>query len=83
MSKEIKKGFALVDSWGNLRILDEHMSEEIANKQREAFTDNLGLVVHVFIVEVNEDVWEDVKVMIKIDRKIEAWQRIITEGRVL
>jgi len=83
MSKEIKKGFALVDSLSNLHWLDEEMSEETAAQQRDALVADLGLVVSAFEVEANGDAWAEALALVRSDRKVEAWQKIITEGRVL
>ena len=83
MNKVIVKGFALVDAAGNLHSLCDEMNEEIAETQREAFFVDLGLVVEAFAVEACKDVWSSAKLMAGTDRKVEAWQTILTEGRVL
>ena len=84
MSKMITKGFALVDDGGTLHSLLEGVTKEAAELQRDALVAAPDIVVCVFEVEANRDAWDRALMLIAIcDRKSEAWQVILTEGRVL
>ena len=86
ISNGIKKGFALVDSWGNLHWLHEELDasvqQEALRLQQEALAVDLGLVVSVFSVETNEVVWDEAVYLIGHDSKTDAWQKILQEGKV-
>ena len=83
MSNGITKGLAIVDNWGNLHRLDKNAIMKGSGRLANAFVEELGLVVNAFAVEANRDAWDQAKALMESDRKTEAWQVILTEGRVL
>jgi len=83
MSNGITKGLAIVDSNGNLHRLDEDASMKGSGRLANAFIEELGLVVNAFAVEANEEAWKAAEALLKNDRKVEAWQVMLTKGRVL